>query len=132
MFPLWNRSYCTSVPTVHKTHTCMNCTHMHTQCIGGHDICYGVKTLLLKKKKFNSDMIFTFVYRFKQNSITFKVTLKCYCFLKKLKKLDMILTFVYSYNPNQNGIPADSKGVACWYFKTAEAARFLFGFLPFS
>ena len=25
-----------------------------------------------------------------------------------------------------------TKGVACWYLKTAEAARFLFGFLPFS
>ena len=28
--------------------------------------------------------------------------------------------FVY-LNPNQSGMPADSKGVACWYFKTQKA-----------
>ena len=26
--------------------------------------------------------------------------------------------FVIEFNPSQSGIPADSKGVACWYFNT--------------
>ena len=27
-------------------------------------------------------------------------------------------TFTQAFNPDQSGMPADSKGVACWYFNT--------------